>query len=87
MRNKQPSDPSKTGLLVPAASADALPVLTKNAQLDADLRALERGLEGVWAFDTHIRPSARETASCLKAVLPFIDKWRAGAQCQYSPCE
>jgi hypothetical protein len=70
MRNKQPSDPSKTGLPVPAASADAVPVLTKHAQLDADLGALDRGLYE-WAF------GSEELLSCLKAALPFIEKWRA----------
>jgi hypothetical protein len=74
MRNKQPSNPSKTGLPVPAVLADALPVLTKYAQLDADLGALDGGFDE-WFFGTS--PSLEEFVSCLKAALPFIDKWRA----------
>src|SRR6516225_187450 len=77
MRNKQLSDASKTGLPVPAASAEAVPVLTKHAQLDANLGALKRGLDGERAFGEFCRPSTEKTVSCLKAALPFIDKWRA----------
>jgi hypothetical protein len=69
MRNKQPNRPSKAGIPVPAASADDLPLLTEEAQLDADLGALERAIAGRWICDTHL-------VSCLKAALPFIDEWR-----------
>jgi hypothetical protein len=51
--------------------------LTDHAQLDADLGALERGLEGRRIHGTWFHPSAEDTVSCLKAALPFIDKWRA----------
>jgi hypothetical protein len=74
---KKPHDRSKTGLPVPAVSAGAVPVLTEHAQLDANLGALKRGLDGERAFGTFCRPSTEETVSCLKAALPFIDKWRA----------
>jgi hypothetical protein len=62
---------------VTPAATGALPVLTEHGQLDADLSSLERSLEGHRVHGTHFYPSAAETASHLKAVLPFIDKWRA----------
>jgi len=70
MRNEQPNRPSKAGIPVPPASADELPLLTEDAQLDADLGALERALLDRSICDTHL-------VSCLKAALPFIDEWRA----------
>src|SRR5262245_46868931 len=73
MRNKQPSGPSKNGLPVPAASAGPAPVLTDHAQLDADLGALERGVDGCRMYGTFIPASAAGTVSCLKAALPFIE--------------
>ena len=76
MRNKLPNRPTKDGLPVPPVSADALD-LTEHAQLDANLGALKRGLDGERAFGEFCRPSTEKTVSCLKAALPFIDKWRA----------
>ena len=65
MRNdEQPTRPS-----VPPASADELPLLTEEAELDAELGALDRALDDRWIFDTHV-------VSCLKAKLPFIDELR-----------
>jgi hypothetical protein len=69
---KSPSSP----LPVPV-SPGTLPTLTEHAQLDADLGALERALEGYRKFGEFFRPSTEERVNALMAALPHIDKWRA----------